>query len=53
MLYEGNVKVTIVVDNSIGGNFIEMVARYMRHCISICRNTIEAIPATRKERHFF
>ena len=53
MLYEGNVKVTVVGDNSIGGKFIEMAARYMRYCISMYRNTIEAILATRKERHFF
>ena len=53
MLYEGNVKVKVAVDSLNGGKFIAMAARYMKYCISIYRHTIEAILATKKERHFF
>ena len=51
MFKNENVEVKVVVGNS--GKFDEMVVRYMKYCISIYRNTIEAILATNKERHFF
>ena len=36
-----NIEVKVMVGNS--GTFIEMAVRYMKYCISIYRNTTEAI----------
>ena len=52
MFYNETVKVEVMVRNSVGGRFNEMAVRYVKYCISIYCTTIEAVLATKKERHF-